>query len=45
MIGFDWNSARIFQELIEGKTNKVVATISVGHVPNGVASDEIYGKI
>jgi DNA-binding beta-propeller fold protein YncE len=31
--------------VIDGKTNKVVATITSGYLPNGVASDETYNKI
>src|SRR3954464_12088006 len=36
------NSGSNTISVIDGKTNKVVATISSGYLPNGVASDETY---
>ena len=39
------NSGSYTISVIDGKTNKVVATIPSGYLPNGVASDETYSKI
>ena len=39
------NSGSDNVSVIDGKTNKVVATIPSGYLPNGVASDETYSKI
>ena len=39
------NSGSNTISVIDGKTNKVVATIPSGYLPNGVASDETYSKI
>jgi len=38
------NSGSNTISVIDGKTNKVVATISSGYLPNGVASDETYSN-
>ena len=39
------NSGSNTISVIDGNTNKVVATIPSGYLPNGVASDETYSKI